>query len=158
MRPINERSVLRQLEPGHFTAFGPALGYELDDIAVEPVRTWHGILEAYVGTPVTPSMTNEALAASLLAGAQSDPAAASDAAEGESCADRPLDEGRLLHAVIEFALHHGMAHTAGVSSNMRGAASMVGSPRRLAMRRTARGGVHQMVWTPPNPSSLTAGP
>jgi transposase-like protein len=78
----------------------------------------HGILESYAGMPVTPSMTHEALAASLRAGAQSDPAVA-DAAEGASSSDRPLDEVQLRQAVIEFALRHGTTHAAGQFEHAR---------------------------------------
>jgi transposase-like protein len=67
---------------------------------------------------VVPSMTHEALAASLRAGAESDPAAASDSS-GESRAHRCFDEGRLRQAVIEFALRHGAAQTAGQFEHAR---------------------------------------
>lgn len=65
MRVQPARQVLRRLQGGHFIAFGPALGYDLDEVKVGPVQTRHGFLQAFTGLAAEPSLSHEALARML---------------------------------------------------------------------------------------------
>lgn len=65
MRVQPARQVLRRLQGGHFIAFGPALGYDLDEVKVGPVQTRHGFLQAFTGLAAEPSLSHKALARML---------------------------------------------------------------------------------------------
>jgi hypothetical protein len=112
LRPVNAREVLRKLPPGHFIAFGPALGYELDDIAIGAVMTRHGILAPYAGRSIEPAVSHDALAASLRQHAASvgDDGVAEVASDGAT--GMLLSEDQLRQAVVLFAIQHGAASAA----------------------------------------------
>ena len=112
LRPVNARDLLRKLPPGHFIAFGPALGYELDDIAIGPVMTRHGILAPYAGKRIEPAVSRDALAASLRqhaegVGDDGVPEAAPVGATGVV-----MSEEQLRQAVVLFAMQRGAASAA----------------------------------------------
>lgn len=65
MRVPAARAALRDLQGGHFIAFGPALGYDLVETKVGPIMTAHGLLAPFSGIAAEPSLSNEDLAAQL---------------------------------------------------------------------------------------------
>lgn len=65
MRVPAARAALRNLQGGHFIAFGPALGYDLVETTVGPIMTAHGLLAPFSGVAAEPSLSHEDLAAQL---------------------------------------------------------------------------------------------
>lgn len=119
LRPVNARDLLRKLPPGHFIAFGPALGYELDDIVIGPVMTRHGILAPYAGRRIEPAVSRDALAASLRqhaegVGHDGVPEAAPGGATGVV-----MSEEQLRQAVLLFAMEHGASNAANQFERVR---------------------------------------